>query len=61
MECMKENTGGETCKMCRGLLPVYGGHIIILDDITIKVCEVCFKNVVNVCIDKVNRGLHNGG
>ncbi len=48
------------CKMCKGLLPIHGGHIITLDDIIMKVCEVCFKNVVNVCIDKMHRGLHNG-
>ncbi len=47
------------CKMCKELLPICGGHTIILDDLTIKVCEACFKNVVNVCIDKMHRGLHN--
>ena len=47
------------CKMCKELLPIHGGHIIILDDIKMKVCEACFKNVINVCIDKMHRGLYN--
>ena len=58
---MNEKTESESCKMCKGLLPIDGGHIIILDDIHIRVCTSCFKGVVNTCIEKIHRGLPDHG